>query len=198
MNIGIDIDDTISETFEVLLPYAQKYTINELKRESNINMHQDFLDHFYIVKMNGWTEEEANKYWYLYYAEILKKVHIKFLAAETIQQLKEKGHHIYLITARWTMPNANILQITKDWLAQNHVEYDELYTDIADKVKLVQEKQSDIFIDDSYNNCKEVAEKTNATVYIMNSRMNENLKIENVKRVYSWAEVNYFVNKEDI
>ena len=24
MNIGIDIDDTISETFETLLPYAQK------------------------------------------------------------------------------------------------------------------------------------------------------------------------------
>ena len=27
MNIGIDIDDTISETFEILLPYSQKYTI---------------------------------------------------------------------------------------------------------------------------------------------------------------------------
>ena len=29
MNIGIDIDDTISETFETLLPYAQKYTIED-------------------------------------------------------------------------------------------------------------------------------------------------------------------------
>ena len=38
MNIGIDIDDTISETFETLLPYAQKYTIEDLKRESKINL----------------------------------------------------------------------------------------------------------------------------------------------------------------
>ena len=38
MNIGIDIDDTISETFETLLPYAQKYTIQDLKRESKIKM----------------------------------------------------------------------------------------------------------------------------------------------------------------
>ena len=43
MNIGIDIDDTISETFETLLPYAQKYTIEDLKRKSEININQDSL-----------------------------------------------------------------------------------------------------------------------------------------------------------
>ena len=48
MNIGIDIDDTISETFETLLPYSQRYTIEYLKRKSNINMNQKFLDHFIL------------------------------------------------------------------------------------------------------------------------------------------------------
>ena len=43
MNIGIDIDDTISETFETLLPYAQKYTIEDLKRKSEIDINQDFF-----------------------------------------------------------------------------------------------------------------------------------------------------------
>ena len=36
MNIGIDIDDTISETFETLLPYSQKYTIEDLKKKIQI------------------------------------------------------------------------------------------------------------------------------------------------------------------
>ena len=67
MNIGIDIDDTISETFETVLPYAQKYTIEDLKRKSEINMNQDFLDHFYIVKMNGWNEQEAICFWNKYF-----------------------------------------------------------------------------------------------------------------------------------
>ena len=39
-------------------------------------MNQDFLDHFYIVKMNGWKEEEAISFWNKYYGEILKKVNI--------------------------------------------------------------------------------------------------------------------------
>ena len=90
MNIGIDIDDTISETFETLLPYAQKYTIEDLKIKSEINMNQDFLDHFYIVKMNGWKEQETISFWNKYYGEILKKVNIKKFAAEVINRLKKK------------------------------------------------------------------------------------------------------------
>ena len=70
MNIGIDIDDTISETFETLLPYAQKYTIEELKRKPTIHMHHNFLNHLYIVKMMEWKEEEAKGFWIQYYGEI--------------------------------------------------------------------------------------------------------------------------------
>lgn len=59
MNIGIDIDDTISETFESLLPYSQKYTIEDLKRKSEINMNQIFLNHFFIENMNAWNKQES-------------------------------------------------------------------------------------------------------------------------------------------
>ena len=79
MNIGIDIDDTISETFETLLPYAQKYTIEDLKRKSAINLNGNLTDHFYIVYINGWNEQEAIGFWEKYYAEILRKVNIKKL-----------------------------------------------------------------------------------------------------------------------
>ena len=33
MNIGIDIDDTIANTYDVIFNYAQNYTINDIKRE---------------------------------------------------------------------------------------------------------------------------------------------------------------------
>ena len=134
MNIGIDIDDTISETCETLQPYAQKYTIEDLKRKSEINIKQDFLDHFYIVKMNGWKEQEAISFWNKYYGEILKKVNIKKFAAEVINRLKKEGHKIYLITARWNMTNGDITGITKKRLIENNVEYDELIIHASDKL----------------------------------------------------------------
>ena len=189
MKIGIDIDDTISETFETLLPYAQKYTIEVLKRKSKIDMNQDFLDHFYIIKMMGWNKEEAMKFWLMYYDEILKEINIKKFAAKTMKALKEKGHTIYLITARWSVPGADTIKTTKEWLKKNNVPYDELVMNVSDKAELVKEKKIDLFIDDSFENCQTIVEKTDATVYMMNTRMNENLNPNHVKRVYSWCEI---------
>ena len=37
MNIGIDIDETISDTYETQFNIAQYYTINVLKRDGKIN-----------------------------------------------------------------------------------------------------------------------------------------------------------------
>ena len=197
MNIGIDVDDTISETFETLLPYAQKYTIEDLKRESKVHMDGNLGNHFYIVYMNDWNEQEATAFWSKYYAEILKKLNIKTFASEVIKNLKQQGHKIYLITARWDMPNDNVKEITKKWLEQNEVEYDELIINASDKLKIVQEKNIDIFIDDSFKNCKAIADNSDIKVYMMNSRVNGDLEDEKVKRVFSWPEISDIISKEE-
>lgn len=195
MNIGIDIDDTISETFETLLPYSQKYTIEDLKRESKVEMESNLSNHFYIVYMNGWNENEATEFWSKYYGEILRQLNIKKFAADVINNLKKQGHKIYLITARWDMPNDNIKEITEKWLEENHVEYDELIINASDKLKLVQEKNIDIFIDDSFNNCQKIANNSNAKVYMMTSRVNGSLEDEKVQRVFSWPEISDLLNR---
>ena len=66
MNIGIDIDDTISETYATLLEYAQKYTIEELKRSPIIKSFNT-EDHLYIENMHNWNENETARYWKKYY-----------------------------------------------------------------------------------------------------------------------------------
>lgn len=197
MNIGIDIDDTISETFETLLPYAQKYTIEDLKRKSKIDMNQNFLDHFYIVYMNGWNQKEASDFWNKYYGKILKEVNIKKFSAEIINKLRQEGNKIYLITARWDMPNDNIKEITEQWLKENNVEYDELVINASDKLQLIKEKNIDIFIDDSFSNCKNVAENSDAKVYMMTSRVNGNVNAGKIERVYSWPEVYNLIESEE-
>ena len=59
MNIGIDIDDTISETFETLLPYAQKFTIEQLGREAKIDFNKKCVNHYYVEEMFNWSREES-------------------------------------------------------------------------------------------------------------------------------------------
>lgn len=197
MNIGIDIDDTISDTFETLLAYSQKYTIEDLKRESNINMNGDFTNNLYIEDANGWNELEGQKFWDKYYGDILKGVNIKKFASDVIRNFKKKGHNIYLITARWHMPNCDTTQITKDWLLENNIQYDKLFMNASDKLQLVKDNNIDIFIDDSLKNCKQISDNTNTKVYFMTSMANKNLENKDIKRVYSWPEIDDLINKEE-
>ena len=52
MKIGIDIDDTISDTYNILFPYAQKYTIETLGRSGRLNTKQA-VNHMYIRTIEG-------------------------------------------------------------------------------------------------------------------------------------------------
>ena len=167
MNIGIDIDDTISETYATLLEYAQKYTIEELKRSPIIKSFNT-EDHLYIENMHNWNENETARFWKKYYEEIIKKVNIKTFAANIIKELKESGDKIFLITARW------------------NVKYDKLIINAKEKLKFVKENNIEIFIDDSCRNCKDIEYNSNAKVFIMDTRVNQNLEDEKITRVYSW------------
>ena len=198
MNIGIDIDDTISDTFEALLAYSQKYTIEDLKRESNIDINKDYLNHLYIESASGWNDIETKNFWEKYYEDILKAVNIKNFASKVINNKRKNGDKIFLITARWDMPNFDTKKLTEDWLQENNVQYDKLFMNASDKVQLVKENNIDLFIDDSFNNCKQIAENTNAKVYMMTSLVNKNLGDKKIKRVFSWPEIDDLINKEEI
>ena len=195
MNIGIDIDDTISETFEILLPYAQKYTIEELGKEGTIDFNKECVNHYYIEKMFNWSKEESISFWEEYIKEMLENVNVKTFAQDTIKNLKENGNNIFLITARWNTPKNNVEETTIKWLEDNNIVYDKLFinAEANRKVQIVKENNIDIFIDDSYENCKDVSEKTNAKVFMMNTRVNEKFLLQNIKRVYSWSEIEHLI-----
>ena len=197
MNIGIDIDDTISDTFEALLAYSQKYTIEDLKRESNIDINKDYLNHLYIESASGWNDLETKNFWEKYYEDILKAVNIKNFASKVINNKRKNGDKIFLITARWDMPNFDTKKLTEDWLQENNVQYDKLFMNASDKVQLVKENNIDLFIDDSFNNCKQISENTNAKVYMMTSLVNKNLGDKKIKRVFSWPEIDNLISKEE-
>lgn len=186
MNIGIDIDDTISDTYETMFPYAQKYTIEELQKNGKVDNKYN-ATHLYIETMHNWNEEEAEAFWNKYFKIMLPQIRVRKFAVETIKKLAE-NNKIILITARWEDEKGTIQKITEKWLEDNDIVYDKLIVNAQDKLKIAKENNIDLFIDDSFKNCQEVS-SGGIKALIMDSRNNTTYNDEKITRVYSWPHV---------
>lgn len=185
MIIGIDIDDTISDTYEVMMNYAQEYTINVLKREPILNESVDCSNHFYTKYMHNWKDDEDLDFLNLYYEKILKEVRPRTLAIEYLRKLQEEGNKIILITARWECDFFDVRKTTENWLKENNVPCDKLIINAENKLIAAREEKVDVFIDDSFSNC-EMVSNGGIKSYLMDSRVNKGLKNEKIERIYSW------------
>lgn len=184
MILGIDIDDTISNTCDVMFNFAQEYVINVLNKEPIIN-ESPCNTHYYMRHLHGFNQEQDEEFLKLYYAKILKETRPKTLAIEYLKKLKEEGHKIILITARWETEYADIRKLTKDWIDEYEVPCDKLIINAENKVIAAKSENVDVFIDDSFSNCKAVTD-AGIKSYLMDSRTNKGLKEERIERVYSW------------
>ncbi len=193
MNIGLDFDDVIVDTYEPYFAYAQKYTIEKLKREPIIDDKGDFASSCYCTFMHNWTQEEEDDFWRKYVIEIEKQIKVKTFAKETINQLKKDGHKIIIITAREGIEE----KIVNEQLEKENIIVDKKIFEAYEKGKIVKENNIDIFIDDNYKHCKAVAELGIKT-YIMDARFNRNIEDKEIKRVYSWPHLYYEISNNKI
>lgn len=186
MNIGIDIDDTIANTSEIIDLYAKEYTENVLKRELKLN-EIDILDPMWAKHLFGWTIEEDKEFWDLYYEQIMRDVKPKNDSVEIINELS-KENTIIIISARWDRENGIIGKITKNWLEKYNIHHDKQFIGHLDKRNIVKENNIELFIDDSYKTCKLISDIGIKTL-LMNSRLNKNIEIGKMERVSSWKEI---------
>ncbi len=184
MNIGIDIDDTITNTYDVLFNYAQHYTIYDMGKEIK-NVNRNILTHQYTRTFHNWNDKEDKNFLDKYYEKTMKKVEPKMYAVESIKKLKEEGNQIYLITARFPSDNFDIEETTKAWLNKYDIDYDKLILNSQNKVLAAKENNIDVFVDDSIKNCTEMA-NAGIKTYMMDTIVNKDFEGEQIERVYSW------------
>ena len=185
MIIGIDIDDTITDTYEVMMNYAQEYTIEVLKHEPLINETNSCTNHLYVQYLHTWKNGEDLEFLKEYYEKIITEVRPKTLALKYLNKLHEQGHKIVLITARWETDYTDIVGLTKEWLERNNVPYDKLIVNAENKAIAAKQENIDIFIDDSFKNCQMVSD-LGIKSYLMDTRTNRELLDNRIKRIYSW------------
>lgn len=194
MNIGIDIDDTISNTFETFLPYLEKFVCQDLNRKLDLNL-SSRIDYYNIVEKYGLSEEEARVFWTKYYVLMLENVKPKENAVEIINKIKENGNKIVLITARIDDEIVDARAITEKWLEVNKINYDKLIINSHNKLEIANEEKIDIFIDDSVRNCSMLIDG-NIKTCMYTTEYNNFYENENMTRVYSWDEFYKIVKEE--
>jgi uncharacterized HAD superfamily protein len=194
MVIGIDIDDTITNTQGVMFAYAQKYTIEELHKSGKVNNIDNIKTHKYIQALHNWSKEEEENFFKEYYKKTIEETVPFTNCVETLKKLKEDGHTIILITARFEYDDFDVRELTKKWLEEKDIPYDKLIINAETKRKAAEENNVDVFIDDSFTNCMDVAE-SGITTFIMDGRYNSKLNDERITRVYSWANILENINK---
>lgn len=193
MNIGIDIDNTITEVQEELNNAAYEYAIRLGKNIKNDT--SSFED----IKNNGDTYKKKFQFSYEELKYFLKNIQEEITnrakprenAVETIKKLREEGHKIIIITARDSEFHDDPYLLTKNWLDKNNIEYDKLIVNAREKGTVCKKEKIDVFIDDQLNNCLEVLKEGIKVVRIAN----EIYANEDIVSLNNWTKIYEYIGR---
>ena len=175
MRIGLDLDDTICSTKEMIKKYADIYcTENKMNLDTlwqNNNYRVDFL----------------NKY----LEEIYAHAQIKNNAKQVINKLKDMNNKIYIITARTNnFVNVNMKEFIIEYLRKNEIIVDDVIINAKDKVEVCKNLNIDIMLDDSLYNYNSLT--TSSINTVLYDELDIYKDINN--RIINWKEfINYIV-----
>ena len=189
MRIGIDIDGVLTDIGQFVIDYLSKYCVENQIEYKIEDKNYDHCKTFQISK------EEELDFWKENLENYAIKEKIRPFAADIIKKLKEEGHEIYIITARWLTNKEDeqgrkMKEIVKNWLKENGVIYDQLIFSKAiqeSKQQEVIDYKIDVMIDDSPNNIKELSSFIPVICY--HTEYNQHCVGDNMIRCYSWYDI---------
>lgn len=184
-NVWIDIDDTIAETWPVMVGFGMNYC-----KENGLDSRPDFNvesceDDLYFADILHLRDEQLADFFAENYPNYLTRIDPAHGAREFLLKLKERGYKVNLISSRRDY-DGQVEQMTRAWLAENDIPYDTLVVNIKDKASyLVDEKG--IFIDDSYGHCDAVNRKT--SLYVIQRRTPFSKEATDVLQGCVWPQI---------
>lgn len=184
MNIAVDIDDTLTNSFSYFQPYVAEYFGIESSQ-----LQQDNISYSNLPE--AWKRDElgfARKY----FDKIVPDTPFKEDAAWGMKTLHELGHKLIIITGRNDSLYSDPYKTTRQELQNGEIIYDKLVCTL-DKAQVCQDEGISIFIDDLFTNCEAVAQ-VGVKPIVFNSLENQNKQTE-FPRVANWSEVIQMIKK---
>ncbi|HWQ75898.1 MAG TPA: hypothetical protein VN441_11330 [Syntrophomonas sp.] len=185
MIIGIDIDNTITHTTEMILHYATIFG-----QKQGLNTVPD-LNHYYLEDILGWDKKVADDFLVQRLCDIYSNMRAKDQAAEVIRELK-KQHQIILITSR-NQKFPAVQEVTADWLSRNEIEYDRLILNKTSNMHYFSKLDAclsngvEVMIEDHHQLVSELSAQI--PVIMFEYPYNRHLQHENIIHVNHWREV---------
>lgn len=186
MRLGVDIDGVLTDIEQFELDYGSKYYLTKTSH--------------YLDKPNGYgsdqifdanNEEDCN-FWGKAIYDYIKEPPRRF-ASEVLNRLKFEGVEIYIITNRISdlsycdISIEKMKKIVVKWLKKYKIVYDKLVFNIGSKLDALGDNKIDIMIEDNPRVIKEITGEFK--VFCFDERYNQDLRDENLTRVYSWYDI---------
>jgi uncharacterized HAD superfamily protein len=107
---------------------------------------------------------------------------------EALESLSRKGRLVF-ITHRHPHDTYDIHQVTSDWLRKHGIAKPVIHFTQEYKSALVESLGVELFVDDRHENCLDVAEKTQAAVFMPHRLYNQSFIHPRVKRIRNFNEL---------
>ena len=180
MRIGIDIDDTLIDSCDIVKEYVYKY-------DKDYGNDRVLINNIDKILRGNFTEKEIIDFFSEYACEMGMKQKVKKNAKEVINKLTSEGNKIYIITARSDRFYKDVNTYLKEFLDNNNIKYDKIITECSYKVDICIEEKIDVMFDDAIDTCESILEnEIDAVVFNSNINITKNTKC---KRVNNWNEV---------
>lgn len=183
MRVGIDLDDTITNSSDVFVEYAKIYN-KKMSIKHNINTEE--LDQQLAF---GWSFNNQKKFREEYLKEVLINARPHKNVAKVLENISKNGDEIVIITARSNAELDDMEIITKGWLKKHGIKYDKLIMNAMEKDIVCSKEKINLFIDDNANTCQKVYKKLKIPVFLFSTRYNLNENHNGVFRVSNWNEL---------
>lgn len=181
LNICIDIDGTITDPY-YWLSYANAYF--------KLTLSEAEITSYEIAKVLKIEEEDYVNFYERLKFEIHSNQELRNDAKAIINELY-KQNYIYFVTAR----DKSLELLTNMYLKQHEIQSDGvLVLGTHNKVPAARNLNSDIFIEDSYDNAVKLS-TSGFKVLLLDTNYNRLPLNENIIRVYNWEEILEFINK---
>ena len=183
MKIGIDIDDTVMNTIDIIdeaaLYFDEKFLDN--KGYQDITKY-DFRERFY------WKSEDKKSFFTFFRKDQLYlKARPKGDALYYLEKLFNEGYEIYFLTRRSKDEELDILRITKDDLTNKGFKYKDCYIGLSKKGEACKNLGIDVFIDDSIDQINDVNSHGIKTILVDTwyNREYKGLRAKNFQEIYN-------------
>lgn len=176
MKIGIDIDDTLVDTKNLLKKYWKEYFLN--------NPNPNYTEFVPNNINTGWNDKYINIFWDTYR---FKMIHPKFKknASTVLNKLKKNNHTLCIITSRSKEKYPNIIEDLSVWMKDNNIPIDTIYTDVRNKGTFSKENNIDLLIDDTLNHILEAKNLGIKTILFNKDNNYKGLKTTSWNKLYT-------------